>query len=78
MRTYRRVYKDSFVVLYGLVDQGPVAALGFVLREETGLLVAFSPYVAHKIKPVLVAERFSIAKFPESHARNKVPAQSAK
>ena len=54
-------YGGGSLTLYGLMEDPRAALVGFPLRGEAGLLVAFRSSQKHEVKPVTHGERYTIA-----------------
>jgi len=53
-------YGGGALVFYGLLKDPDSANVGFPVRGETGLLIAFPSYLLHEVEPVTFGERYTI------------------
>ncbi len=53
-------FDGGALTFYGLLDDPRLRAVGYPLRAETGLLVAFRSDILHEVTPVSRGERHSV------------------
>jgi SM-20-related protein len=58
--TLPETYDGGALTFYGLLDGPRLRTIGYPLRAEAGLLIAFRSDILHEVTPVSRAERYSI------------------
>ena len=58
--THPGCYGGGALVFYGLLKDQSSVNVGFPLRGETGLLIAFPSHLLHEVEPVIYGERYTI------------------
>lgn len=58
--TLPETFDGGALTFYGLLDDPRLRAIGYPLRAETGLLVAFRSDILHEVTPVSRGERHSV------------------
>ena len=53
-------YSGGELAFYGLLDDERARAVGFPLRGQVGLLIAFLPDTVHGVTPVTAGERYTV------------------